>query len=149
FDDGLDSARVTFRVPEANVAPMLPSPGSSGGTINELDELGGVFVGNLRRAPGKDELEIVRPHVARGEPALWRVWVADSAFDAFAAGVAPKSPAMLASRELGDSPRERLSWLLGALVSGLVFGVLLLAKWRGFAAAAKQRGAEAKALLPL
>ncbi len=149
FDDGLDSARVTFRIPEASAAPMLPSPGESAGTVNELDELGGVFVGNLRRAPGKDELEIVRPHVARGEPALWRVWVADSAFDAFAAGVAPKSPAMLASRELGDSPRERLSWLLGALGSGLVFGVLLLAKWRGFAAAAQQRGAEAKALLPL
>jgi hypothetical protein len=149
FDDGLDSARVTFRIPEAGVAPMLPSPGSSGGTVNELDELGGVFVGNLRRAPGKDELEVVRPHVARGEPALWRVWAADSAFDAFSAGAPPKSQALLASRELGETPRERLSWLLGALGAGLGFGLLLFAKWRGFRSAAALQNAEAHALLPL
>jgi hypothetical protein len=149
FDDGLDSARVTFRIPEANVAPMLPSPGASSGAVNELDELGGVFVGNLRRAPGRDELEVVRPHIARGEPALWRVWVADSAFDAFTQAAAPKSPAMLASRELGDSPRERLGWLLGAVGAGLAFGLLLFAKWRGFQAAALLRNAEARALVPL
>lgn len=149
FEDGLDSARVTFRIPEASVAPALPTPGSSTGTINELDELGGVFVGNLRRAPGKDELEIVRPHVARGEPALWRVWVADSTFDAFAAGTSPKPQTALASRELGESPRERLSWLLGALGAGLCFGLLLFAKWRGFQAAAALRHAQAAALVPL
>jgi hypothetical protein len=149
FEDGLDSARVTFRTPEASVAPTLPSPGSSPGTINELDELGGVFVGNLRRAPGKDELEIVRPHVARGEPALWRVWVADAAFDAFAAGTSPQPQVVIASRELGESPRERLSWLLAALGAGLCFGLLLFAKWRGFSAAAASRRAGAAALVPL
>jgi hypothetical protein len=149
FEDGLDSARVTFRIPEASAAPMLPGPGASGGTVNDLDELGGVFVGNLRRVPGKDELEVVRPHVARGEPALWRVWVADSAFDAFAASVAPKANSPLASRELGDSPRERLSWLLGALSVGLGFGLLLFLKWRVFRAAAGLRHAEARALVPL
>ncbi|HEY6077723.1 MAG TPA: hypothetical protein VIW29_02920 [Polyangiaceae bacterium] len=149
FEDGLDSARVTFRIPEASVAPSLPSPGSSAGTVNELDELGGVFVGNLRRAPGKDELEVVRPHVARGEPALWRVWLADSALDAFAAGKAPQAGVALVSRELGESPRERLSWLLGALGAGLAYGLLLLAKWRGFRAAAELRGAQARSLVPL
>jgi len=149
FDDGLDSARVTFRIPEASVAPMLPTPGSSGGAVNELDELGGVFVGNLRRAPGKDELEIVRPHVARGEPALWRVWVADSTFDAFGAVPASPTPTLLASHALGESPRERLGWLLGASLAGLALGSLVFAKWRTFAAAAALRGAEARALVPL
>jgi hypothetical protein len=149
FEDGLDSARVTFRIPEANVAPALPTPGSSGGAVNELDELGGVFIGNLRRAPGKDELEILRPHVARGEPALWRVWVADSAFDAFTGSAPPKSPGVLASHELGESPRERLGWLLGALAAGLAFGLLVFFKWRGFQAAAALRNAGASALLPL
>lgn len=149
FDDGLDSARVTFRTPEASAAPTLPSPGSSPGTVNELDELGGVFIGNLRRAPGKDELEIVRPHVARGEPAVWRVWVAESAFDAFAAGRTPQAQAVLVSRELGESPRERLLWLLGALGAGLVFGLLLFVKWRSFQAAATARRADAAALVPL
>jgi len=149
FEDDLDSAKVTFRIPEANVAPVLPSPGSSSGTVNELDELGGVFVGNLRRAPGKDELEILRPHVARGEPALWRVWVDDSAFEAFSAPAAPKAASLLASHELGESPRERLGWLLGALGAGLAFGCLVFAKWRGFLAAAALRSAEARALIAL
>lgn len=149
FEDGLDSARVTFRIPEAGVAPMLPTPGASTGTVSELDELGGVFVGNLRRAPGKDELEIVRPHVARGEPALWRVWVADSAFEHFSSVSPSKSPLLLPSRELGDSPNERLGWLVGAALAGLSFGLLLLAKWRGFALAASQRHAQARALIGL
>jgi len=149
FEDGLDSARVTFRIPEASAPPMLPSPGEGGGAVSELDELGGVFVSNLRRAPGKDELEVVRPHVARGEPALWRVWVADSAFDGFPTAARAPAPSVLVGRELGDSPRERLYWLLGALGTGLVFGALLLAKWRGFAHAARLRGAEPQALLPL
>jgi hypothetical protein len=149
LEDGLDSARVTFRIPEASTAPALPTPGSSSGAVNELDELGGVFVGNLRRAPGKDELEIVRPHVARGEPALWRVWVADSTFDAYANSPAPRSQTMPSSRELGESPRERLLWLGGALAAGLAFGLLLFGKWRGFQAAASLRGAEARALIPL
>lgn len=149
FDDGLDSARVTFRIPEASVAPALPSPGSTTGPVNELDEMGGVFVGNLRRTPGKDELEIIRPHVARGEPALFRVWVADSAFEGFAAGERAKSPALSTSHELGDSPRERLSWLLSALGAGLALGLLLIAKWRSFQAAAALRNAQARALLPI
>jgi hypothetical protein len=149
FDDGVDSARVTFRIPESSVAPALPSPGATGGTVNELDELGGVFVGNLRRVPGKDELEVIRPHVARGEPALWRVWVADSAFDAFAGAAAPKAATPLSSRDLGESPRERLLWILGAVGAGLCFGLLLLGKWRGFDAATKLRNAEARALVPL
>jgi hypothetical protein len=149
FEDGLDSARVTFRIPEASAAPTLPSPGASGGAVNELDELGGVFIGNLRRAPGKDELEIVRPHVARGEPALWRVWVADSAFDSFGSTALPPSQTLLSSRELGDSPRERLAWLGGALGAGLVFGLLLFGKWRCFSAAAALRHAEARAVVGL
>ncbi len=149
LEDGLDSARVTFRIPEANAAPMLPSPGASGGAVDDLDELGGVFVGNLRRAPGKDELEVVRPHVARGEPALWRVWVADAAFDAFAVPPASKTQTLLMTRELGDAPRERILWLAGALACGLAFGSLLFAKWRVFHAAAALRGAEARALVPL
>jgi hypothetical protein len=149
FEDGLDSARVTFRTPEASAAPTLPGPGASPGTVNELDELGGVFIGNLRRAPGKDELEIVRPHVARGEPAVWRVWVEESAFDGFSAASTPRTGTALVSRELGESPRERLLWLLGALGAGLSFGLLLFVKWRSFQAAATLRGAQAAALIPL
>ncbi len=151
FEDGLDSARVTFRIPEANVPPSLPDADAAGGAVSELDELGGVFVGNLRRSPGKDELEIVRPHVARGEPPLWRVRVADTAFEGFAVGVVPGAkPALLASsREPGESPRERVSWLAGALFATLTFGLLLTLKWRGFQALAAQRGTCAGALVPL
>ena len=136
-------------VAEIALRQLEVDPGAGGGTVNDLDELGGVFVGNLRRSPGKDELEIVRPHVARGEPALWRVRVADTAFESFAGGFAPKTKSTLTSRELGESPRERLTWLLGALGAGIAFGMLLVAKWRGFRAVALERRAQAAALIPL
>jgi hypothetical protein len=148
FGDGLDSARVIFRIPSAEDAPALPDPKQGGGRVSEIDELGGVFVANVRRLPGKDELELVRPHIARGEPALWRVRVSEGSFDGFAPVATPPTTAV-ASRGLGESPEQRLLWLLAAGLAGLGYALLVLVKWRCFSALASQRGAAAAALLPI
>jgi len=154
FEQGIDSARVVFRLPAGPTPPVLPDLSSSVGRLQDGDALGGVFIGNLHRLADKDELDIVRPHVSRGEPVLWRVRVSAKAFDAFAnpppASRLEKSsnPRALA---LGASaqPRQRLRWWLCAALSALAYAFAVAGKWRYFSALCGARGALARALVPV
>ena len=75
FADGIDSARVVFRLPTAKLAPRLPPVDSEQTALGLEDDPGGVFLSNLRRASDKDELEVVRPHIAKGSAAELRTQV--------------------------------------------------------------------------
>lgn len=154
FTEGIDSARVLFRLPAGPTAPVLPDVGTSTGRIDDGDALGGVFIGNLHRLADKDELDIVRPHVSRGEPVLWRVRVNAKAFDAFANPVAPpKAEKSTTARALAlgavSQPRQRLSWWLGAALLALAYAFAVATKWRVFSELCASRGARARALVPL
>jgi hypothetical protein len=124
FPDGIDSAKVVFRVPTASEPP---EPARA--TDHTADDTTGVFLSTLRRASDKDELELVRPHVAKGEPAVWRIRVAPSALDAFSA---PPDPSLTAAPDAGILSAERRALLLGSLFGlALLYAGLVLAKWRG------------------
>ena len=143
FDDGLDSARVTF--PHSGSERRLRycrAPASSS-VHGERDATSSAACSSATCAAhlAKTSSRSIRPHVARGEPLrVWRVWVStDSAFDQFTAGPLPRARPRLASllRELRVIRRAKaLSWLVGALRRAAWFlGSLLLAKWRrGFPA---------------
>jgi len=153
FSQGIDSARVVFRLPAGPIPPTLPSVGASSGRIDDADALGGVFIGNLHRLSDKDELEIVRPHVSRGEPVLWRVRASDKVFDAFsappkAAHAEPPSEHALGRGTVAE-PRQRLNWWLCAALVALGYAGLVAAKWRVFSALCAKRGATPRALVPL
>jgi hypothetical protein len=77
---GLDVAKVTFRLPYAPTAPRLPEidPGVDGLAQGELPT--SAMLSTLRRGADIDDLELVRPHVAKGEPVLWRIWAAPASF---------------------------------------------------------------------
>src|SRR5450432_4008067 len=147
FTQGIDSARVVFRLPAGPTPPTLPDANASTGRIDDGDAFGGVFIGNLHRLSDKDELDIVRPHVSRGEPVLWRVRASSKVFDAFANPVSlPLSvrPAG-SSRSLAASgaaqPQKRVSWWLGAGFAALAYALIVAEKWRVFSAACRLRHA--------
>jgi hypothetical protein len=154
FEQGIDSARVVFRLPAGPTPPTLPDVNASVGRVQDGDALGAVFIGNLHRLTDKDELDVVRPHVSRGEPVLWRVRVSAKAFDAFAN---PAPPARLEkangarSLSLGAAaqPQQRLRWWLCAALSALAYALVVARKWRYFSALCAARGALARALVPL
>jgi hypothetical protein len=152
FNQGIDSARVRFRVPAGPTPPTLPEAESTG-RIDDNDALGGVFIGNLHRLADKDELEIVRPHIARGEPVVWRVRTSARAFDAFANPPPARAENSSAGRArlLGTvtQPRQRVSWWLGTLLLALAYAGTVAGKWRQFAALCRARGALPRALVPL
>lgn len=136
---GIDSARVVFRLPPGPVAPRL---------ADSDDDPGGIFLANLRRAPDKDELEIVRPHVAKGEPVVWRVLASPKSFDAFGPAET-NEPSALPQAQAEEDPERRLYGIaLLALVlvgySSLVYG-----KWRVLTRAAMLKNAVPRALVPI
>jgi len=153
FNEGIDSARALFRLPAGPTPPTLPSAGSSAGRIDDADALGGVFIGNLHRMADKDELDIVRPHVSRGEPVVWRVHASPKVFDAFAGATKsarpPSNDAHVALSSDSSQPRARLYWWLAAALIALGYASLVAAKWRIFSGVCATRGAVARALVQL
>jgi hypothetical protein len=143
--DGVDGAQVTFRLPSAPTAPRVldtdrPEPG-------EVAPSSGVFLSNLRRAADKDELEIVRPHVARGEPVVWRIEMDAQAFDGFAR---PNLSAEIPFPEAKPgAPLQRASWLGAGFLLALLYGTLVMLKWRALVRASAERNAEPRALFAL
>src|SRR4029079_4563316 len=57
FEQGIDSARVVFRLPAGPTPPVLPDVNGSVGRLQDGDALGGVFIGNLHRLAEQDELD--------------------------------------------------------------------------------------------
>jgi hypothetical protein len=83
--DGLEGPKVTFVLPAA-----LEAPGALIGEGGMRDD--GVTA-TLKRAPDHDEIELVRPHVGRGEDLVWAVRADARAFDGgHGPAVAPPPP---------------------------------------------------------
>lgn len=149
FEDGIDSAKVIFRLPPAKVPPALPvfdddnvDPGFGGG-------FDGTLLSQLRRTAEKDEIELVRPHVAQGEPATWQVVLDPDAFSAFS-GRSPAAPLNAEPLPPVVQFRGRGGVRLAALLAViLLYCGLLTWRWRFFSRACVLRRLKAKALLPL
>jgi hypothetical protein len=152
FADGIDSARVVYRVPRGSVPPRLASarPGSEAVTIT--DDADGVFLGTFRRAVDKDELEVVRPHMAKGEAVPWRITVDAATFDVHTAAppeepvVAPEVPVKVTAPRAAPDRRPLYAGV-GAIAALLALVVVL--KSRAVDAVCKKRGAGARPLVPL
>ncbi|MBI3204954.1 MAG: hypothetical protein HYZ29_25680 [Myxococcales bacterium] len=137
--DGVDSARVLFRLPPGATEPRLPDGD---------EESGGTFLSNLRRTGDKDELDIVRPHVAKGEPVVWRVLASPRAFDAFGREEAAPPPSALRPVS-GERPEQRLFGIAVLATVALLFALVVFAKWRLTTRACRARFAEPRALIPI
>ncbi len=143
FSDGVDSVRVVFRVPAATEPPQLDTASSG----QQEAEGAGVFLSTLRRAHDKDELEVVRPHVAKGEPVVWEALASRRAFPAFAPSESAPAPMTRASAAV--SP-ERRAWMLGGLLFvALCYALLVFLKGRALSRSSAQRGAVCRAFVPL
>ena len=147
FPDGISSARVVFAVPRSQHPPTLPSTELDSDELGLSEEFDGVFLSTLRHAEKYDELEVVRPHVAKGEPVVWRVRVDPNAFDAFSSDDAAE---VVGPRiEPASQPYLRATWLGGAVAIALFYALLVGLKGRYVARAAKLHRATSRPLVPL
>ena len=67
--EGMDGARVVFEVPSAPTEPRLAAPEQAATTLS-----------TIHRETDRDELELVRAHVPRGEAVVWAARVDPKAF---------------------------------------------------------------------
>jgi len=136
--DGFDGARTVFDVPAAADPPQAIVPET--GLVDEG------AVASLRRDPGRDVLELTRPHVAHGEAVAWTLRLDPRAFAPLTASL----PVEAAPAPVEEEDRTRAAGLLaGFLVLAAAFAALVATKARAFAAVSAARGARARALLPL
>jgi hypothetical protein len=137
--DGFDGARTVFDFP---AAPDAPEP-----VVAETGAVDDAAVATARREAGRDVLELVRPHVARGEAPVWNLRVDPRALAQLADPRLRSSSEVLPTAE-PDRVRE-VSLVVGLLALALLFGLVVLRKARAFAAACAARGTSACGLLPL
>lgn len=136
--DGFDAEKTAFALPAAPDAPVA--------VLADTGAPDDAVVSSLRRDPGTDTLELVRPHVARGEAPVWTLRIDPRALPLVSdpvlhpmTAVAPVEP---------DRVRESLL-AAGLLALAGVFGLLVHGRARAFEAAAAARGVRARAILPL
>lgn len=137
--EGRDGARVVFDLPAAPTEPRLAAAAESTTTL-----------ATLRRSVERDELELVRAHVPRGEPVTWAARVDPKAFPRVTAPelrpppAAPiEAPSMLGS----DLKRALVACGFAALAGALA--ALLRKKQQAVREAAALRGARARPLVPV
>ncbi|WP_394842607.1 hypothetical protein LZC95_36755 [Pendulispora brunnea] len=118
--EGIDGERVVFDLPAAPTEPRAWRPDAPGAAAGA--PAGDGIVSTLRRSADRDELEIVRLHVARGERVTWGARVDPKAFPAARSTELrpPSTPAAPVSDHLHESARVAFVALV-ALAFAFVF----------------------------
>ncbi|MEI7893174.1 MAG: hypothetical protein WCI05_08785 [Myxococcales bacterium] len=136
--EGIDAMRVTFEFPPGPTEPRPVHPDT--GVFNTT------ALSTVRRTPEHDALDIVRPHVARGEAAVWSVRLDPKAFPEV------KTPRLLPGPPPPPARTDRVRELavaLGLVALGGTYALLLWLKERAYSRLAEARNATVRGLLPL
>lgn len=144
--EGRDNVRCTIVVPAAPTEPRAPSAPERNDLGAAADGSDGAFIAETRRGAEHDEITLIRPHVARGEPVTWTVYVDPRALGQVNdPGLRP--PPAPAPR-VEAPPRRRAVYVGGAAI--LLFGFSLLVGAKSAQVARHARGVgEARAFVPL
>lgn len=134
--DGFDAARTTFELPAAPDAPVA--------IVADTGAVDDAIVSSLRRDEGVDHLELVRPHVARGEAPVWTLRVDPRALG-LVSDPTLRPPSENAAAPEPDRSREVLAGA-GLLAVALLFAFLVARRARSLTAGG---GSGARGLVPL
>ncbi len=124
LNEGVDGARLVFDLPAAATEPRLALDGQAG------------VLATLRRTADRDELELVRPHVPRGEAVNWVIRVDPAAISAHIPVVKEAPPLA--------PPFDRRPFIAVAIALG--FAAAWAIKRRVFANACARSGARLSGL---
>ena len=136
--DGLDLVRTTLDLPAAPQPPVV--------ILGDTGAIDDSALSTLRREPARDVLEILRPHVGRGESVAWTLRIDPHALPAVVdprLRLPPPPPA-----PEPDRVRE-VSSLAGLAALALAFGLLVATKGRAFASACSAQRVRARAVIGL
>jgi hypothetical protein len=144
LDAGLDGARAIFRLKPTEVAPRLPTLQG-----DDPDPGFGVMVAAVHHTPQADEIELVRSHVAKGEPVLWRIEASADALPASPEPAADAKPQAAAPAAVPVARARSLRWPSITAAFGLALAVLAWLKAARLGAACRLARATVSPLVPL
>jgi len=129
WQEGHDNARCSFVLPAAPTEPRPPGAAVNGENDDESDDAEiGVFLSDVKRSADRDEVELIRPHVARSEAVTWSVRVDPRAFDAIEDPRLRPPPPPAPPKLVPVEQRAAYAAAAGALLLG--FSVLVACKAR-------------------
>lgn len=136
--EGHDGARIVFELPSAPTEPRLASSEQAATTL-----------ATLRREPERDELELLRAHVPRGEAVTWSARVDPKAFPrVVSAELRSPTAAVIAAVPVPDHvPAVLIASALAVLAGALAFA--LRTKQTLVARACEGMGVQPRLLLPV
>ncbi len=138
-NDGVDGARMTIDLPAAPEEPRPIAPDT--GAIDDS------IAATSRRGAERDVLELVRPHVGRGQSAAWTIRLDPRALPLV---VDPRMRPPRAATPPPEPDRVREVSLAALLLAVAVsFALLVDRKMRAFASACAPGGRRPRGLLPL
>jgi hypothetical protein len=150
FPTGLDGAKTTFRIPAAPTPPRAAESEAEPNSIDDQATPVDSFVSTVRRGADFDEVELIRAHVAQGEPVLWRVWANPAAFDA---SIIPGASERIELDAPVASPAKHegrgLVWLVVAGLTALGWIAAFTLKLRLHSDDCAAQGVQPRALIPL
>lgn len=136
LENGIDTVRLTFDLPKALDAPTLPEAGEATGALALLEQV---------RRGERDEVDLVRAHVASGEPTVWEIEIGR---DALERGPVHSTVEVGRSSAPPVRPRRPLPlelWVGAAL--GLLLAVLSVGKARDLSRRAAALGVQVRPLV--
>jgi hypothetical protein len=148
WQEGLDNARCTFVLPSAPSEPRVAADvtAQATGSTGDDESESGAFIPELKRYADRDELMLIRPHVARSEAVMWSVRIDPRALAEAHDDRLRPPPALRAPAEM--APAVRLAYGLAGLFLVVGFSILVACKARHTARQA-QGLAKPRSLLPL
>ncbi|MCS6900687.1 MAG: hypothetical protein RMJ98_08680 [Myxococcales bacterium] len=141
--NGVDSAKTVVVVPSA---PTEPTGGERGPDLG-LSSIG-AFLTTTRRFPDRDEIELVRPHVAKAEQVAWSVRLDPRSLGAVNDPRIRPPPSTAVRAILRSESRERQVFLAVAAGVAILFTALTAIKGRQVELAARAAGLAPRPLFP-
>ncbi len=152
WDDGLDSARVTFDFPAAPNEPRLDDGPPARGDDDRPTAAGSaaapVTLSTLHRTVTRDAIELMRPYAPKGERITWAVRADPRALRAALPDATRTAPSAISEDGLA-APALRALVLASAFAIFLVYALLVRRKSFDVARAAEAAGAVARPFVPL
>lgn len=144
WEDGFDSARVTFDLPAAPSPPRTEERAAAPGAEAPL------VLSTVRRKGERDEIELVRPYAPIGEAIPWTFLADGRAFAKASAPVrAADAPMISITQPGGAAGRFGALWLAAAAAGFLGWAMLVARKVREVTLGALATGAKPAPLVPM
>lgn len=148
FEDGLESAKITFDLPAAPTEPRV-ADAITEGEPGMTGSIPPTILSTIQRGPERDELALLRPYAPKGEPLVWTIQVdARAVSKPRALGDAPAAPAAPATLE-ALLPSRRSWVLLGAGGLFALYAALVAAKSLEVARVSREAGVTPRPIVAL